>query len=260
MKTVPSLGLREHPRGRADQLLRLTTQRQASMRISRRTALGALSTPLDGDEQYRVRLNTVLEQQARAIGQSLHDEAGQLLAAAYLALEEAGRDLPAHARARLFVVKTHLAAVEEQLRHVAQELHPRVLAECGLVAALEFLARGFEGRHRVTTTVSARVPPGLPCPIATAVYRMTQEGLTNIARHARARRASISVAPKSGVLWCTIRDDGVGFDAAAVARRGGMGLGLQGIRERLATVGGSLVIKSACGDGTRLIAAIPLEH
>jgi two-component system, NarL family, sensor histidine kinase UhpB len=241
MKSVPSPGSHGPRRGSA-------------------TALSALSAPSDGDEQYRARLNTALEWQARAIGQSLHDEAGQLLAAAFLALEEAARDLPTPARQRLFVVKTHLAAVEEQLRHVAQELHPRVLAEGGVVAALQFLARGFETRHGIVTSVSARVPPRLPQPIATAVYRMAQEGLTNIGRHARARRASISVAQKSGALWCTIRDDGVGFDPAAVDRRGGMGLGLQGIRGRLSTLGGALVIKSGCGDGTRLIAAIPLKR
>ncbi len=230
------------------------------MRIGGSTAVGALPSRSDPDEQYRVRLNTALEQQARAIGQALHDEAGQLLAAAYLALEEAARDLPALSRERLCVVKTHLAAVEEQLRHVAHELHPRVLAEVGVVAALEFLGRGFAARHGVATTVSATLPPRLTDAIATAVYRMAQEGLTNVGRHARATHASIHVEPKAGVLWCTIRDDGVGFDLAAIERRGGMGLGLQGIHERLSTLGGVLTIDSGCGLGTRLIAAIPLKR
>jgi two-component system, NarL family, sensor kinase len=212
------------------------------------------------DDQCLRRLNAVLEQQARAIGQCLHDEAGQLLVAAYLALAEASRDLPAPVGERLLVVKRHLAGVEEHLRHVAQELHPRVLDEDGFVAALQFLGRGFAARHSISTEVYARVPRRLPDPIATALYRIAQEGLTNIRRHARAKHACIRVAPQAGVVRCTIRDDGVGFDVAAVARRGGAGLGLHGIRERLETLGGGLTIKSVCGAGTQLIATIPLDH
>ena len=216
-------------------------------------------SPITGDERYRARLNTVLERQAHAIGQSLHDEAGQLLAAAFLALDEASRDLPAPARERLLVVKAHLAAIEEQLRHVAHELHPRELAEDGVVSALEQLGRGFAARHGVITTVCARVPDQLPALIGTTVYRMAQEGLTNIGRHARATRASIDVAPKGLVLWCIIRVDGVGFDRSAAARDG-VGLGLQGIHERVATLGGAMSIKSNRGSGTQLTAAIPLEQ
>jgi signal transduction histidine kinase len=212
------------------------------------------------DDQYLRRLDAVLERQARAIGQTLHDEAGQLLAAAYLALAEASRDLPAPVGERLLVVKSHLAAVEEHLRHVARELHPRVLIDDGFVAALEYLARGFATRHSISTDVYARVPRRLPDSIATALYRMAQEGLTNIGRHAQATHASIRVAPKAGVVQCTIRDDGIGFDVAAVARRGGAGLGLSGIRERLNTLGGVLMIKSVCGAGTQLIATIPLDR
>jgi two-component system, NarL family, sensor histidine kinase UhpB len=223
---------------------------------------GALLPRVDagGDEQYVRRLNTVLEEQARAIGQSLHDEAGQLLTAAYLALAEASRDLPAPVGERLLVVKRHLEGVEEHLRHVAQELHPRRLEQDGFVAALEFLGRGFAARHSISTEVQARVPRRLPDPIATALYRVAQEGLTNIGRHARATRAHIRVAPKGGVVRFTIRDDGVGFDMTAVAKRGGAGLGLPGMRERIETLGGVLTIRSAAGAGTQLLATIPLGN
>lgn len=211
-------------------------------------------------EQYQRRLNVVLEQQARLIGQSLHDEAGQLLTAAYIALAEASRDLPAPIGERLLVVKRHLDGVEEHLRHIAQELHPQMLEEHGLVAALEFLARGFTARHRIVTEVHAKVPRRLAAHVAIVLYRVVQEGLTNIRRHAHATKASIRVGTGAGVLRCAIRDDGVGFDAAAFGRHPGRELGLHGMRERLAILGGELRIRSACGVGTELIATIPLER
>jgi signal transduction histidine kinase len=230
------------------------------MQTHRLDALGALPPRVRArfGEQYHRRLNAVLEEQARAIGQCLHDDAGQLLTAAYMALAEASRGLPAPTCERLLVVKQHLAAVEDHLRHIAHELHPRVLDEDGFIAALEFLARGFAARHRIDIEVDAKVPRRLPDPIAVVLYRVAQEGLTNIGRHARATHASIRVARKLGMLRCTIRDDGVGFDVAAVAKRRGARLGLHGIRERLALLGGILTIRSVCGVGTELIATIPL--
>lgn len=226
---------------------------------------GAFEAPLQrvrarAHEQYQRRLNVVLEQQARLLGQSLHDEAGQLLTAAYLALAEASRDLPAPIGERLLEVKRHLDGVEEHLRHIAQELHPQMLEEHGLVAALEFLARGFGARHHIVTEVHAKVPRRLPAHVALVLYRVVQEGLTNIRRHARATKASIRVAPVAGTMRCTIRDDGVGFEAATVGRHRGAELGLDGMRERLAILGGGLRIRSACGAGTELIVTIPLDR
>ena len=231
------------------------------MRSHRSDALGALSPRIQSrsHEEHR-RLHAVLEHQARAIGQSLHDEAGQLLTAAFIALAEASRDLPGPSCERLLVVKRHLSAVEEHLRHIAQELHPRVLDEDGFVAALKFLASGFAARHGVNTEVHAKVPPRLPDSIATVLYRVAQEGLTNIGRHAHATHASIRVAAKGGDVRCTIRDDGAGFDVAAVERRRSARLGLHGIRERVAMVGGVVTIRSACGAGTELTATIPLSR
>lgn len=226
---------------------------------------GAFDAPLQrvrarSNEEYHQRLNVVLEQQARLIGQSLHDEAGQLLTAAYLALAEASRDLPASINERLLLVKHHLDGVEEHLRYLAQELYPRTLEERGLVAALELLGRGFAARHGIQTEVRVKVPPRLPAVIATVLYRVTQEGLANIARHAAATKVGIHVRQKARVVRCTIRDDGVGFDAAVVARRRGQELGLKGMRERVSGVGGALTIRSICGLGTELIATIPLDR
>jgi two-component system, NarL family, sensor histidine kinase UhpB len=228
------------------------------MRPHRPDALGAPRAKVRADDQYRRRLNAVLEEQARAIGQSLHDEAGQLLCAAHLALAEASRDLTGPGCERLGDVKRHLAAVEERLRHIARELHPRVLDEVGFVAALELLAQGFAARHGIDIKVYAKVSRRLPGDVATVLYRVAQEALTNIGRHARATHAIILVAPKSGVVQCIVRDNGVGFDPAAMTRRRSARLGLHGMRERLASLGGVLRIRSESGVGTELTATIPL--
>ena len=227
----------------------------------RRQAVGALSVRararIDA-EQYLRRLNAGLERQARAIGQSLHDEAGQLLTAAYIALAEAARDLPAPAGERLLVVRRHLIAVEEHLRQVAHELRPRILDDEGVLAALELLARGFETRHGIPTTVQAALTRRLPGPVELALYRVVQEGLTNIGKHAQATRASIHVTTAVRSLRCAIRDDGVGIEGDV--RRDGGGFGLHGMGERVAMLGGRLVIRSARGAGTELLATIPLER
>jgi two-component system sensor histidine kinase UhpB len=209
--------------------------------------------------QCRQRLDAVLEEQARAIGQNLHDEASQLLAAAHLVLAEVSREAPASIGARLRDVNQHLEHVEDHLRTVARELHPRELDEDGLVAALSFLGRAFEARHGIATDVHARLRRRLPDAVGTALYRVAQEGLTNIGRHARAQHAGIRIWMRSGAVHCTIRDDGVGFDAWTLARGGG-GLGLPGMRARVAALRGALTIRSASGQGTRLAISIPMDH
>jgi signal transduction histidine kinase len=206
-----------------------------------------------------LRMHAGLERQARAIGQLLHDEAGQLLAAAYLALDDAQRHLPSAAHDHLQGVRGHLAAVEEHLRHIAHELRPRILDDLGLAGALEFLSRSFESRHGIPTRLSSRLDTRLPATIETVVYRIAQEGLTNVARHARASQVSIAVAISAGGLWCAISDDGVGFEMPAVAARRTAALGVYGLRDRVEALDGKVWVRSSPGAGTDLIVRIPLE-
>ena len=206
------------------------------------------------------RLNESLERQARQIAQALHDEAGQFLTSAHLALAEAGRDLPPPARERLQEVRRHLDRIEEQLRHLAHELRPRILDDLGLLPALHFLAEGVEKRHGISITIEATLQGRLPAAIETTVYRLAQEALTNVSKHARAVRVTMRLAQEPQMLRCTIGDDGIGFDATAVLERlGEQGLGLIGIRDRLDALGGTLEIDSAPERGATLVVTIPLE-
>jgi signal transduction histidine kinase len=127
------------------------------------------------------RLNESLEGQARQIAQALHDEAGQFLTSAHIALAEAGRDLPPPARERLQEVRGYLDRIEEQLRHLAHELRPRILDDLGLLPALHFLAEGVEKRHGISITIEATLQGRLPAAIETTVYRLAQEASLQVA-------------------------------------------------------------------------------
>jgi len=203
------------------------------------------------------RLNQTLEEESKRIAHALHDEAGQLLASVHLALEEVAGNLPP-AREHLQKVKGLLDQIEGQLRRLSHELRPTILDDLGLLPALKFLAEGVAARTGLLITVEDESPLSLSPLLETTLYRIVQEALTNVARHAKASQVDVNIHQELQTLQCSIRDNGVGFDVSAVlARTGGRGLGLIGIRERLNSLGGSLSIVSKQGQGTELVITIP---
>jgi PAS domain S-box-containing protein len=238
----------------------ITPLRDPHGRITHFVNVGRDITRRIRTEEALRRLNESLEQEAERIAHALHDEAGQLLTSAHITLAEVGRDLAAPARERLQEVRCHLDRIEEQLRHLAHELRPRILDDMGLVPALEFLAEGVEKRAGISVTVIALLETRLPPLVETTLYRLAQEALTNVSKHARATRVSLQLRQEPRRIHCTIQDDGVGFDAPALlARRGERGLGLVGIRDRLEALGGTFQVTSTPGRGTELLVTIPLE-
>jgi PAS domain S-box-containing protein len=211
-------------------------------------------------EEALRRLNDRLEHEATRIASALHDEAGQFLTAAHITLADVERGLPPSAREGLQDVKRDLEAVEEQLRRLAHELRPRILEDMGLANALTFLADGVARRTGIPISVKVSLERRCGPLVETAIYRLVQEGLTNMSKHARATRGTVVLAQDGENVLCSIRDDGVGFDLSAViARRDEFGLGLLGIQDRLEVVAGMLEIISAPGEGTELRAIVPLE-
>jgi PAS domain S-box-containing protein len=211
-------------------------------------------------EQALRGLNERLEAEAKRIAHALHDEAGQLLGTVHLALEEFAHELSPQARARLHTVKELLDQIEEELRRLSHELRPTILDDLGLLPALEFLADRVAKRSGLQITVQSSADGRLTPLVETAFYRSVQEALTNVGRHAQATRVLIEIRRGRGAVQCSVRDDGRGFDVSAVpSRRGEGGLGLIGIRERAAALGGTLAIRSAPGEGTELVITIPLE-
>lgn len=208
------------------------------------------------------RLNEILEEEARRIAHTLHDEAAQLLASVYLELAEILHEGPPGAvRTRVERISTHLDQVREQLRRLSHELRPPILDQLGLMPALQFLADGFRKRYDLDVGVENLTTQGgrFTQPIETALYRAVQEALNNVARHAQAKNAKVRVWTEDHIVYCSIRDDGVGFPpAAGDGESAPRGLGLLGIQERVGSLHGFFKIESSPGSGTELYISIPL--
>ncbi|MGE5274039.1 MAG: GAF domain-containing protein [Verrucomicrobiota bacterium] len=215
--------------------------------LADRVARDALRRVVEGQELERQRL-----------ARELHDETGQALTSILLGLrrvEEAktredARDAAAELRSE--IVKT-LQAV----RRLAVELRPKALDDFGLVPALERLADAFGGDSGIAIDVEANLDETrLPPEVEIALYRIAQEALTNVAKHAGAEHVSVVVTRRAGSVTVVVEDDGRGFGAA-----GGdaAGLGLVGMKERVGLLGGRLAIESTEGSGTTIVADVPLR-
>jgi signal transduction histidine kinase len=205
------------------------------------------------------RLNESLESETRRIARALHDESGQLLAAVHIQLRQMARGLSPMAQVSLGEVESLLEQVEQQLRNFSHELRPTVLDDYGLLPALQTLAEKFSKRFGLPVSIDGKVEPRLTKSVEAAMYRVAQEALNNIARHAKASRVNIRLWRTPGEFHCRIRDDGVGFDPGAVSKASRNALGLLGMRERLNVLGGTLQIESAPQQGTELKILVPVE-
>lgn len=206
-------------------------------------------------------VNDALEKEAKRIAHALHDDAGQLLAAVYIKLDEICRGSPPGAQKGLREVQDLLGKIEEHLRQLSHELRPTILDDLGLVPALEFLADGVSKRTGLPIAVEGFKGGRLPPSIETALYRIIQEALTNVMKHARASRVHIRLRRTRKAVRCSVADDGIGFRASdplsGVKERG---LGIIGIRERLNALEGSLRIISAQNRGTELQITVPIAR
>jgi len=206
------------------------------------------------------RLNELLEEEATRIAHALHDDAGQILASLHINIVDIARELPPPVRQRLQSMRELLNQVEGQIRRISHELRPVILDDLGLVPALEFLAEGVTTRTGLHIEVKGLLEDRLPRPMEMGLYRIAQEALSNVAKHAQAANVTIHLQREPKMIHMIVRDDGVGFDASyRVGGRRPPGLGLIGIRERIAALGGNVQITSAPSQGTEIRVSIPLE-
>src|SRR5690606_23947824 len=207
-------------------------------------------------ENSRRKLYDLVDAESNRIAQRLHDEAAQMLAVIYLQLADISKKVPDDISTLIADVVGHLDEVCEQLRGLSHELRPLSLDRWGLLPALRLLAKGFQKRTGATVVVTGETG-GVLCKAAElAIYRGVQEALTNVRRHAKASTVWIEVELTASSVCCTVRDDGAGFRMPV--KESEVGLGLFGIHERLLSLKGSFVIKSAPGEGTELKMEIPL--
>lgn len=208
------------------------------------------------------RLADTEEAERRRIARELHDRVGQNLTALSLNLNILRDQLPPPVAERLAARLTDsMKLVEEtvgQIRGVMADLRPPVLDDYGLMAALRWYGEQFSTRTGVAVSVRGEDPtPRPPQAVESALFRIAQEALTNVGKHARATRAEVGLESDEAVVRMTIADDGVGFDpTTARAPAGGTGWGLVTMRERATGAGGTLRVDSAPGRGTRVTVEI----
>ena len=205
-------------------------------------------------------VNQTLELEIKRIAHTLHDEAGQLLVAAKIAVSGMARDVTPELQGRLQEISTILDQAEQQVRRLSHELRPMILDDLGLLPAVHFLTEGIAKRSKLSIQVTGETQGRLAPAVETALYRIIQEALNNVNKHAQATSVTIQFNRSGGNIRCMIKDNGKGFDVPACeARRGQKGLGLIGIRERLNALGGMVQVHSAPALGTSLLVTIPVE-
>ncbi len=195
------------------------------------------------------------------IARELHDELGQVLTAlrldaVWLRNRLTNLDMKAYHRASAMCDLVDQTI--DNVRQIAVRLRPGVLDDLGLVDALEWMIADFESRTDVSFTFHHDDLPEIQGPLATCAYRIAQEALTNVARHAQASRVNVTLTHTENALRLTLSDDGQGFEPDGLADA--QGLGLAGMRERAILVGGSLKLYSTPGEGTVIECVLPLSH
>jgi len=204
------------------------------------------------------RVVSAQEIERRRLARELHDETGQALTSILLGLKSI-EDTADLAQARASAARLRQLVVEtlHDVRRLAVELRPKALDDFGLVPALERLAETFSEQTGLAVDFQATLGgERLPEEVETALYRIVQEALTNVVKHAGASRVSVVLARKDKAVTAVVEDDGRGFEAG---KTDGRGLGLVGMRERLGLLDGRLRIESTQGTGTTIVAEVPLR-
>ncbi len=202
------------------------------------------------------RVVAAQELERRRLARELHDQTGQELTSVLLglkAVDEAKGD--AERAEALLAVREQVVQTLHDVRRLAIELRPKALDDFGLTPALERLRDTFSEQTGMRVELESQIRERLPADVETALYRIVQEALTNVVKHAQAGTISIVLGHKAGAVTALIEDDGRGFTRDD---RSGEGLGLLGMGERLALLGGTLRIESTPGSGTTIVAEVPL--
>ena len=243
-----------------DDLERRVRERTAELAA----AVDALQAEASARSDLQRRLAKAQEEERRRIARELHDSLGQYVTAMNLGLKSASDDA-ARGRPltdRLAQLSKLAKEMGEEAHRLATELRPRALDDVGLIQAIQQTLEAWSLRTKIPAEFESRGLDGIRLPIegSTAVYRVVQEALTNVAKHADATRVSVVLERTDHQLAVVIEDDGKGFvpDAEPGRPRGERGLGVLGMKERAALAGGELDVESSPNNGTTIFLRLPL--
>ena len=228
----------------------------AALVEQRRTTQRALTVSSTEVRELAGRLIVAQEQERARIARDLHDDINQRLAVASIRLSALRRKVDESNRQDVSQLQSELIALSEDVRHLSHDLHPSMLTQTGLTAALAGLCQA--QRQRSGPAIELKVSPqakDLPEDVALCLYRVTQEALGNALKHAEAQRIEVVLQIGEEQVDLTISDDGKGFAADGEERRG---LGLMSIEERTKLLGGSYRLHSMLEKGTELVIRLPL--
>lgn len=230
-----------------------------------RTRLESAGTALDeSQEQLRAltaRLMTTQDEERRRVARELHDDLVQRVAAmcndlAALRLEVGGS--LGEVAGRLEQLEQQASELSENIRALSHRLHPSILEDLGLEIATRNLVHDFQSRNLQLASFQSHDVPPLPLETATALYRITQEALSNVRKHAPNANVAVTLDGRMGAVELLIQDDGPGFDTER--KRTGHGLGLVSMKERAKLVGGDVKVESKLGQGTSVYVVAPFEE
>jgi signal transduction histidine kinase len=239
--------------------------REAQERSKHRRAEEQLRESHERLRQLSVYLQTVREEERTRIAREVHDELGQALTGCKLDLSWIASKLPKEKDLKPLLEKTkalsmHIDCTIQMVRRIATELRPGILDHLGLSAALEWQANEFQMRTGIKCDVHASLnDPGLHPDLNTAFFRIFQETLTNIIRHAGATHVAVNLRERDGRIILEVKDNGRGISDSEISQTDSMGL--LGMRERAALLGGNFKIApGAGGKGTKVTVSIPIAH
>ena len=207
------------------------------------------------------RLITSQEEERSRLARELHDDLTQRLAVVAIdmgRLEQDATGQPESVPEKLRDMKNQVVRVSEDVHSISRQLHPSILDDLGLAQAVGSECERFSSREGIDVAFTEEnVPNNIPRDISLSLYRIVQEGLRNIAKHACATHTSVSLKGGHDALVLTIQDNGIGFDREEA--RGKAGLGLASMRERAALIHGDFGITSTPGQGTRIEVYVPMR-
>ena len=243
-------------RRRSEQML---AQQKAELEAEVERTRNTLSKAQEELRDLTTHLFSMQEEERQRVARELHDDVAQRLSLLQIEFEQVRANGKDSASPEMTAMYEQVKQLNNDVRNLSHQLHPAILTDLGLPAALKELVDDF-GRHEqmFATYIGTNVPEHIPVEAATAVYRITQEALRNVSKHAGRTHVKVLLEGLDDRLRLEVRDLGTGFDTDAEMPR--RGLGLISMKERARIAGGSIGIRSALGEGTTVTLRVPFSH